>query len=942
MGLAVWEGSHLARFRVDGILGAGGMGTVLRAFDPQLQRPVAIKVLNTDARASTEDLTINQRCHPGGDDILAEARALARITPPNVHAVHEIGSERGTTFLVMELIEGSHLGTWLSAGPRALTEIYRVFEQAGRGLAAAHQQNIIHRDFKPENVLIDSEGRVRVCDFGIAAFAGPEGLVRIGEAGTPRYSAPEIWLNGKPSVKSDVYSFAVTLVEAICGQLFTERSDVDRELGRRGVASDVRGVIERALDDDPDHRPGSIDALTNALTRPRPRRRGWIVAGATVGALALGAAAVMIQRDGRDRDERPAAVVDCGSAATLLASRWNEEARAAIRTAFERTSRQDAAADELIARLDRYANTWLAARTSACRATPAQRAAQIRCLDRRLIELGAIVHVVRNPTTIEVAHGRSRALPSIAACERAEAITLPSDPVARANVEDLTRHALALWDRALGLGTGGDQPELERLEREAKQLGDFELAARIQRIRGNLLSNVGKLELAVQAYDASFELATAHALDLPASAALLASAKVVLSFGDMAAAEAKIKIARTLIDRAPEATAADRIEMYRLLTLLALARSQFSEASESLALAERAVNSLDPADPLRAAGVAMQRIWLYQAQGKLSEELALARHLAGELERLGKQGVPQLGNVMTAIIDAENLRGNPGEAIAVAHERVALFERERPADDVQLILYRGDLGRQLLGAGNYVAAIAAYEQAIERARDVPAVAPARSSFRSGLARAHAMAGHLDLARMNAQYAIDEAREAFGERDHNIGAERTHLARIEVAAGELDRAATQLRLAEDNLADLPATDGMRLELMAAQIDTLLVSNQLDKAQRAATEAITLIGARAVEDTRVEGVRLSAARVLARAGRYQEAREPARRALASRRTRRAPADELAPAECEVAKVEYGLGDRAALSDLRKLVSRLRSADRMAYDELIAWFEINRIKR
>lgn len=936
-----WTGSHLARFRVDGVLGAGGMGTVLRAFDPQLQRAVAIKVLTTDALPATQGMTINLRRDTGVNDILSEARALARITHPNVLAVHEVGTEQGKTFLVMELVEGVHLGGWLSEAPRSLTEIYRVFEQAGRGLAAAHQQGIIHRDFKPENVLIDREGRARVCDFGIAAFVEPKQLVRVGEAGTPRYSAPEIWCDGKPTIQSDVYSFALTLVEAICGQLLEDRTQIHRELTKRGVASELRAVIATALDSNPQQRPASIETMIATFAPSRSRWR-WVAAGSLASTIAIGAAVLL-----HTRHAPAAAVIECGDPAMQLAEQWNDGERAAIRTAMRRIdpNGEPGQHDEMLAQLDRYGSAWLTARTAACTATepPAQQLARLGCLDRRLVELGAIAHVLHDPATPELAHGRSRALPSIAACDHAEAITLPSDPSARAKVAELTKHVLVVWDRALAHGTEGDQPLLENLEREAKQLGDFELAARILRIRGNLLSNVGKLELATRVYDTSFELATAHELDLPASAALLASAKVVLAFGDMAGAEAKLKVARTLIDRAPDATAGDRVELYRLSTQLALARSQLTEASESLALAESAVNRLDPPDPLRAAGVAMQRIWLYQAQGKFSEQLALARQWVGELGRLGKQGIPQLGNVLTAIVDAENLRGNFAGAVAAANERVALFERERPADDPQLIAYRGDLGRQLLGAGDHLAAIQVFDGAIAKAETITALATSRSSFRSGLAAAHAMAGHLELARMNAQYAIDEARDAFGERDHNIGVERTNLARLELDSGQFERAATQLRLAEQNLADLPATDGMRLELMSAQLDAQLISNQLDQAERSAIDAITLLSARSIEDARAEGLRLSAARALARIGKYEHAHGLASAVVASRTARKASAGEVAVAECELAKIEYGLGHRTtALATLRRVGSVVRSADRRAYDQLTAWFRANRIRR
>ncbi|HEY5950586.1 MAG TPA: serine/threonine-protein kinase, partial [Kofleriaceae bacterium] len=148
-------GDTLGRYRLERELGAGGMGVVHSAFDPDLERRVALKVLRGDGGEARQRL-------------LREARALARLTHPNVVTVHEVGSANGRDYVAMELIEGETLADWLKAAPRTHAEILSVFTAAGRGLAAAHAAGLVHRDFKPHNVLRRKDGRIVVTDFGLA------------------------------------------------------------------------------------------------------------------------------------------------------------------------------------------------------------------------------------------------------------------------------------------------------------------------------------------------------------------------------------------------------------------------------------------------------------------------------------------------------------------------------------------------------------------------------------------------------------------------------------------------------------------------------------------------------------------------------------------------------------------------------------------------------
>ncbi len=211
----------VGRFRLLQRLGEGGMGTVYAAFDDRLDRKIAVKLIRPSRLEGAE---VRERT-------LREARALARVSHPNVVHVYEVGEIEEQLFVAMEFLSGPTLRAWLDAQPRPWREVLQVFAQAGEGLAAAHAQGIVHRDFKPHNAMLGADGRVRVLDFGLARLgevemARTEGGVRQGDGaltmtgavlGTPAYMPPEQWTSGQVGVHSDQFSYCVALFEALYG-----------------------------------------------------------------------------------------------------------------------------------------------------------------------------------------------------------------------------------------------------------------------------------------------------------------------------------------------------------------------------------------------------------------------------------------------------------------------------------------------------------------------------------------------------------------------------------------------------------------------------------------------------------------------------------------------------------------------------------------------------
>jgi len=153
------EPTHIGRYRIEGPLGAGGVGMVFAAHDPVLGRRVAVKLLRPERSGAAA----------AGERLREEAQAMARLAHPNVVTVYDVGEHEGGVYIAMELVEGLSLRDWLAETPRPWREVLGAYFQAGRGLAAAHDAGLVHRDFKPANVIMGRDGRVRVVDFGLAS-----------------------------------------------------------------------------------------------------------------------------------------------------------------------------------------------------------------------------------------------------------------------------------------------------------------------------------------------------------------------------------------------------------------------------------------------------------------------------------------------------------------------------------------------------------------------------------------------------------------------------------------------------------------------------------------------------------------------------------------------------------------------------------------------------
>ncbi len=439
------RGAMIGRFVVIGLVGRGGMGEVYGAYDPELDRKVAVKLLRIKPG---NGVTLTE----GRQRTLREAQAIARLSHPNVVVVYDVGTFEDKVFIAMEFVEGHTLTYWLESQRRTWQEILKVFVAAGRGLAAAHDKGLVHRDFKPDNVMVGSDNQVRVMDFGLARQAsdklpprtpsepipltipgalqdseretlvlpfeglGPESmkgsgsrsvsgafdmhLTRTGAMmGTPTYMAPEQFRGLATDARTDQFSFCVSLYDALYEErpfagdginaLATNviRGDVRNAPANAHVPLWLRKILLRGLRPASAERWPSMEALIDALGKnPTAKRRRWAI---TCGAVALTVAAAVVARPLLTENRKL-----CLAGPEKLAGVWDLTApgaaeaprHAQIRNAFLATGKSYA--PDVFATVSQalttYAQRWADMYKETCQATQVRGEQSAEVLDLRM------------------------------------------------------------------------------------------------------------------------------------------------------------------------------------------------------------------------------------------------------------------------------------------------------------------------------------------------------------------------------------------------------------------------------------------------------------------------------------------------------------------------------------------------------------------------------
>ncbi|HYO72572.1 MAG TPA: serine/threonine-protein kinase, partial [Archangium sp.] len=726
----------VGRYTVLGTLGQGGMGVVLSAYDARLDRRVALKLLRP-GREHREDRQERWEVR-----LVREAQSMARLSHPHVVAVYDAGGlEDGSLYIAMEYVEGRTLREWRLERERTWREVLEAYLEAGRGLAAAHAVGLVHRDFKPDNVLVGRDGRVKVTDFGVAraeATSSPtmpaivplpggtgeswqESLTRPGRVvGTPRYMAPEVLRGRVADVRSDIFSYCVALYEALYKQpAFAGGGEGDRlraqlegdvspPPARTQVPAWVGRVVVRGLSADPAQRPERLEELLATLgddpqARWRARWRGAAVGltGAVLASLAVGGWAWW-QGPG------------CGGMERRLAGVWDEQVRARVKGALEGTGLAYApdTARRVESLLDGYASQWVEHSREVCEVAGGTRSQGLRmvqeaCLQRRRGQLGALTELLAREPDKELlpkAVQAATSLPPLSYCleEKAllAAVPPPEDPAVRARVEALQPEV----DRLKALLDAGKYKEgvarAEQVLAEVRAVDFAPLSARALHLMGVLQEAAADFKGAeAHLRESILEAAQGRELEVQAQA----WASLVMIVGDrQGRAQEALQWELPLLAAAEQfGDAAVRARAVQILGSVLMALGRYEQALEhherALALREKTLGPehLAVASSLNSMGSVLRSLGRYeQALAHHERGLALREKLLGPEHPEVATALTNLGNVLRRM-------GRHEEALRRQERALAIWEKSLGAGHPRLAAVLMNLGSVLRDLGRY-------------------------------------------------------------------------------------------------------------------------------------------------------------------------------------------------------------------------------------------------
>ncbi len=819
-------GKQIGRFIVLGTLGRGGMGTVYEAFDRTLDRRVAVKILHRDVALLDQERLIN------------EAKALAQLSHPNVVQVYEAGKIGGQSFVAMELVQGRTLRRWLAQEPRpgwrACVEIYL---QAGAGLAAAHEQGLVHCDFKPSNAIVDDKGRVRVLDFGLARVAQDivldsrtplpgradrsgirmPGTETAAVMGTPAYMPLEQMKGEEVDARGDQFSFCVALYEAVYGVRpfeglslaeLREAREAERIVAppRTTKAPAVlREILVRGLAPDPEQRWRSMQALLDQLRplcTPRRRRRNLLAVG---GALALSGAVAGAGLAYQTQKDRP-----CSGASDQLAGVWDDARRQELEEAIlgTRLSYAPDTWERVATGLDEYASAWVEAHTEACEATSVRQEQSAEVMDLRMgclrehrVALREAVDVLvqAEPNRVAQAVTLVASLPALHRCDDVEALLAelppPEDPQVAEQVEVLRdglvqvralRHAAA-YDEALA--------KAETIVAGADGLGHAPLQAEALLERGLAQQEEAHYEEAERDLERAYLMAAELEHSEVEAVAVRELAFVVGH--DQAKHEAGLQWGKTALALAgrPGADPRERAMVLSAIGMMLLHKGELEEAlvhqQRALATFEavRGAHHADIADLLHNMGTVLLR------QGKQDDALSHLRRARAIREQALGSGHPHVAHSLTAIGAVLIQQGEWDSALS--HLRQALTIREQALGprhpDVATSL--NNIGAVLKQQGQWQQALEHFQRALDVQEEVLGPRHPRVAYPlNNIGEVLREQDKYDEALTYLQRALSISEEALGPRHPDVASSAANLGNLLLRQQRYDEAEEHYRRA----------------------------------------------------------------------------------------------------------------------------------------------------
>ncbi|HEY4178115.1 MAG TPA: serine/threonine-protein kinase [Kofleriaceae bacterium] len=782
-------GSMVGRYQILATIGRGAFGVVYAAYDPELDRKIALKLLLRNRQTDDERFQ-------------HEARAMARVSNPHVVAVHDVGRFESCLFTAMEFVDGQTLGEW-SSTPRTVRAITSAFAQAGRGLAAAHAAGIVHRDFKPDNVLVHRDGRVAVTDFGLARYDAVDGersddasavvlppfSVQGTLIGTPLYMAPEALRRDTVDVRSDVFSFCVVLYRALfaaapfaattVAELLAAIERGPKPLRDTKVPRHLRDVVLAGLHPDPAQRPSTMHTLIAALEHD-PRRAKVLATGASGLVVALGVVWAAIPRTA------PVPRESCREQASALVDDvWGVPDRAKLRAAILEVASEDGTFERVTRALDLYAASWAGTWTETCEAELAHVppapliARRFACLEKHRARWRTLVSTLEHPDAIAVAGASTAAyaLPGAEACANdqvGETLAAADDPRIGAAYASIAR-AQVLAD--LGNATAGLALVAAPLEL-ARTTADRALESEALIVEGDLRRAVDPRSAEEPLHEAAIAASAAGRLDLEA--------------------RAKVLIVETL----------------------AHAQLRLADAHRAADYAEAAVMRLG--DPALSADYLYARALVVWSEGGAERSLPL--DVATLLVNIRIHGATHpcvaeaQNNLASTFLELDNLR----LAVPLLREALAMREHLQGPQHPEALNARGNLAFALAELGEVDQALALQETvAADRARELGPDYFLLSETWVRLSHLYQdELGRPDDAIRAARRAREIDEKAFGSDAAEGIASLANLARILAAQGlsaEADRASERaLEIAD---AHLPADHLLVRGALAARGDVL---------------------------------------------------------------------------------------------------------------------------
>jgi serine/threonine protein kinase len=826
-------GTSIGRYTVLEVIGTGGIGVVYAAYDPDLDRKVALKLLRPGSRTTPRFERRRAR-------LVREAQALARLSHPHVVPVYDVGVYEDRVFVAMEFVEGSTLRGWLRHRPRSAADILDKYLQAGRGLAAAHAADIVHRDFKPDNVLVGHDGRVRVLDFGLATptlDASSSGRLPITDSitrsgggtqrlgllddpitshgqvmGTPAYMAPEQARGEPPDARADQYSYCVSLWEAISGERPKPRDGSSEPISLRRresmveVPKHVLRALERGLDPNPSARFPDMDALLGALERRRWSRKRWALLGVGTGIAVTLVIGLLGQND--------APASPCTGAEAQLAGVWDDSIRSDLRERLQlpgRSKGQDWSAVER--QLDRWAKNWVEARTDACRAThelaeqsPTLLDMRIACLDRQAVTIAALTESLAAPfdrhstleSRLELALTAAFELPDPRDCEAAALLdqdlvredelgdsNLPEQRATLARARGLA-HTQAI-DQALALA--------EAVERDATLDEQPELVAEATLLIGNLHRQSGDLVAAERALRRAVFRAQSvghDALSVEACAGLI---DLSIERGRLSDADDWAELGEATLQRLGGDTRLETL-LRKAKAKLARERSDYASAlteqQQVVTLSERlhGRDHVEVADALgELAGIQVKVNQFDEAQISIDRSLAILAREFGDQHPRYAQALNRHGSLQHA-------RGDDRAALATHDQAMAILVAAHGSEHPSVAWTHNDMAVAHYSLAEYDKAL----DALERARSILVAAhgPTHAKLGSILLNIGTLEHELgrdDDALLDLREAAEIVKREFGEHHATHGFIHNTLGGVLLARGDFDAALREYRSAQ---------------------------------------------------------------------------------------------------------------------------------------------------